>query len=69
MRWLNEQACIAPETYDDGFFFVLGPGESNAARDALMRATLGVPTNVINADGYAIWTYPKGAGRRDWLSR
>ena len=69
MRWLNEQACTAPETYDDGFFFVLGPGETNAAREAAMRATLGAPANVISADGYAIWTYPKGTGRLDWLSR
>jgi hypothetical protein len=34
-----------------------------------MRATLGAPASVIGADGYAIWTYPKGTGRRDWLSR
>jgi hypothetical protein len=68
MRWLNERACLASETYDDGFFFVLGPGESSAAREAAMRATLGAPANVILADGYAIWTYPKGTGRRDWLA-
>jgi hypothetical protein len=67
-RWLNERACQAPETYDEGFFFVLGPGESNAARDTAMRATLGEPADVISADGYAIWMYPKGTGRRDWLS-
>jgi hypothetical protein len=69
MRWMNERACMAPETYDEGFFFVLGPGESTAARETAMRATLGAPASVIGADGYAIWTYPKGTGRRDWLSR
>ena len=69
MRWLNEHACTLPERYDDGFFVVLGPGESDAARDAAMRATVGAPATVIEADGYAIWIYPKDAGRRDWLSR
>ncbi|MET0230563.1 MAG: hypothetical protein ABW186_06500 [Rhodanobacteraceae bacterium] len=69
LRWLNERACFAPATYDEGFFFVLGPGEIDAAREASMRATLGEPANVISVDGYAIWTYPKGTGRRDWLSR
>ncbi len=69
MRWLNDRACAAPERYEDGFFIVLGPGESNAAREASMRATLGTPAKVISADGYSIWTYPKETGRRDWLLR
>jgi hypothetical protein len=68
MPWLNERACHEPGTYEDGFFFVLGPGESDAAREAALRTTLGEPANVIGADGYSIWMYPKGTGRRDWLS-
>ena len=68
-RWLNASACFDPARYANGFFVLLAPDERDAAHASALTATIGVPTEVREADGYAVWLYRSGGGDTGWLAR
>jgi hypothetical protein len=68
-RWQTAETCFDPERYASGFFMLLSPGERDAAHERALAATVGNPSDVREADGYAIWLYRGASGKLDWLAR
>jgi len=68
-RWLDAATCFDPARYRDGFFVLLGPDERDAAQANAISAAIGTPSDVREADGYAIWLYRSGSASLGWLAR
>ncbi|HVT32382.1 MAG TPA: hypothetical protein VHE32_07035, partial [Rhodanobacteraceae bacterium] len=68
-RWQDAATCFDPARYANGFFVLLAPDERDAAHARALAATIGTPRDVREVDGYAIWLYPGGSGKLDWLAR
>ena len=68
-RWLDPASCFEASRYSGGFFVLLAPDERDAAHADALGATLGAPSEVREADGYAIWLYRGGSGDLGWLAR
>ena len=68
-RWINQTSCFDPARYAGGFFVLLAADEKDPARLAALQSTIGQPRDVMDVDGYSIWTYPAGSGDLAWLSR
>jgi hypothetical protein len=68
-RWLNAAPCFDPARYAKGFFVLIAPDERDAAHTDALSATIGTPSEVREADGYAIWLYRNGSANFAWLAR
>jgi hypothetical protein len=68
-RWQTAETYFDPARYANGFFMLLAPDERDAAHERALTAAIGIPGDVREADGYAIWLYPRGSGKLDWLAR
>ena len=68
-RWLDAATCFDPTRYADGFFVLLAPDERDAAQANAISAAIGTPSDVREADGYAIWLYRSGSASLGWLAR
>jgi len=68
-RWLDAAPCFDPARYANGFFVLLAPGERDTAHASALTATIGVPDEVREADGYAIWLYRGASADLAWLAR
>lgn len=68
-RWLNASTCFDPALYANGFFVLLAPDERDAAHTSALMATIGTPSEMREADGYAIWLYRSGRANLAWLAR
>jgi hypothetical protein len=68
-RWIDAESCFDRARYASGFFVLLAPGERDAAHASALTATIGVPDEVREADGYAIWLYRGASADLAWLAR
>ena len=68
-RWLDAATCFDSARYANGFFVLLAPDERDAAHADVLSATIGAPSEVREADGYAIWIYRSGSANLAWLAR
>jgi hypothetical protein len=68
-RWLDAESCFDPARLANGFFVLLAPDERDAEHVDAVTASLGVPSDVREADGYAIWLYRSGSASLGWLAR
>jgi hypothetical protein len=68
-RWLDAEACFDPARLANGFFVLLAPDERDGPHVAAITASIGVPSEVHEVDGYAIWLYRSGSASLAWLAR
>jgi hypothetical protein len=68
-RWLNAATCFDPARYANGFFVLLAPDERDAMHASALRAAIGTPSAVREADGYAVWMFRNAGANLAWLAR